>query len=434
MAYGITDAGVVIKTLLEIETSINNEYKSRIGAGANTRSQSVLGIIRDIAANGESELWEKIQDVYNQMTIAATGNNLDQVAALSGKRRVEATNSKIKDLLLEVSGNLNLSAGFAFSKSGEEDIKYTLDTALSHTYTGPGNEWISVDVTCTTTGEKDISSTDGSISVIDSPTSNLVSVKNGTETTVWPVAGSTSSVFVDGINEETDDELRVRIQNDPFITVTGTDSGIRRRVLALNEIENSGYETILNCLVVSNRDLTTDGDGRPGKSTEVIVYYGSTDADTDQAVARAILNAAQDPSKFVSTTGTSYSETVTLDGGNTRDVVFSRPTEVPIYVDVKVAKASGNLTSGSPDSEKEILKAAIAAWGNNLGLAEDIVVYGRDSFSEVLNDFATVAITDYEIGVDTSAGPTPGTDDNNITIGTTEISTWDVANITISDF
>jgi len=417
--YGFTDEGFVIKPQLVIETETNQQYQAIVGASANTRSQSVYGENRDIAADSHALLWENLQNANTQNTIAASGKNLDFVASRSGKRRIEAKASSIKDFQLTVSGNLNLAVGTTFSKTDETTIKYSLDTALAHTYAGPGDETVDVDLTCTTLGVVDVS--DDSIIVIDNPTSNLVSVTN-----------DSGSTFVQGVDEETDAELRARIQNDPFITVTGTDSGIRRRVLALNEIENSGYETILNCLVEANITLITDAAGRPGKSTEVIVYYGTTDTPTDQAIARAILNAAQEPTRFVSTTGSSYSETVTLDGGNTRDVEFSRPSEVDVYVRVDTTTEDGSLTG----DQKTALKAAIAAWGNGLGLSEDVVVYGRDSLSNVLNIFQTVELSDYEISITTigaAPGPTPGTTDANITIDTTEISTWDTANINIQD-
>ena len=415
--YGITSTGFVIKTLLEIEEEINNAYKADQGTSINTRSQSAYGLLRDLVADGEGDLWDKINDVYNQLTILATGQNLDLVAALSGKRRIESTQSMIKDFQFTVSGNLSLSAGTLFSKSDETTTKYSLDEALSYTYVGPGNETTTADVTCTTYGV--VSVNDDSITVIDSPTANLVSVTN-------PVA----STFVQGRAEETDEELRERIQNDPFITVTGTDSGLRRAVMALNDIENSGFITIENCFVIPNRNLYADADARPGKSTEVIVYYvGAPDADTDHGIALALINAAPDPTNFVTTTGSSYSEDVELDGGNTRTVVISRPTAVPIYVDIDVTTADGATTA----DEKTALKTAIAAWGNALGVSQDIIVYGRDSLSEVLNDFVTAELTDYEIGVAITPAPTPGTDDSNITIDYTEISTWTVGNINIGD-
>ena len=412
---GLDNTGFTIKTLQEIEAEINDILVARFGSAVNLLSSSIFGNYRDISANTYSDLWEKAEDVYNQLTVNGSGQNLDLVAALSGKRRTEATEARITDFALTVSNNLTLPAGTLFSKDGDVDVKFSLDEELNYTtYVGPGNEVVRVDVTAVTAGE--ISVNQDSITVIDNPTADLVSVTN-----------DATSVFFNGDNEESDAELRSRIQNDPFITTEGTDSGVRRAILNLNETRDDIID-IENALVIDNEELTTDGDGRPGKSFEAVVYYiGAPDADTDLAIAQSIANSKPDGVKTVTTTGSSITQTITLDGGNTRDITFSRPSEQRVYLSIDLTVEGGASAIGSD------LADDLVEWGNNLGLSGDVVVFGRDSISNILNEFAGAAITDYEIGVSLTPGPTPGVDDSNIVIGETEISTWLKTDIIIGD-
>ena len=177
MTTGLTDTGFVIKTLQEIETEQNNALQAVVGSNVNLQSTSVFGSLRDISSDAYAEIWEKMQEVYNQLTVLATGQNLDQVATISGKRRTEATQGIITDFLITVSGNLTIPAGALFSKTGDETVKFSLDEELNYTtYVGPGNETVRVDVTAVDAGELSVNT--GTITVIDNPIANLVSVEN----------------------------------------------------------------------------------------------------------------------------------------------------------------------------------------------------------------------------------------------------------------
>lgn len=423
MTYGVNSAGFTAKSLLDVETEIDNQITTTVGVSANRGSATLFGQLKTINASGVTELWELATAVYNNTTILASGTNLDLVYAMQGKSRQQAISAQIKDFALTVSGNLNLSAGTTFSKDGDSDVVFSLDEEFDYTHTATSTTTQRVDITAVTAGEIDVAT--DSITVIENPIANLDSVSN-----------DSGSSFVQGINRQTDSEIRIDLQTDPFTAVSGTDSGIRRSVLSLNAVVDNTVNTINSCFVIENRLHVFDSDGRPPHSTEVIVYYeGSASTTTDEAVAAKIANSISDGSQPVSTTGNSYSTTVTLDSGNTRDVTFSRPSEVPIYVIVK-AKKSGS-TSNLTTDEKSALKTWIADWGNDLNVGDDIIVNGRNGIASRINDFGSAEIIDNEISISKTSpapAPVPGTTDANIDILYSEKSTWTTTNITISDF
>jgi len=420
---GITTTGFEIDTLQQLEQEIEDAIKSSVLGTANTAGNTVFGQLKALIAQRDLKMQELLQDVYNSKTIAATGTNLDLVAELAGKIRFQAQKARIRDFELTFSGNIDLSAGFTFAKEDDDTVLFELEEDFSYTYVGPGNETTTIDLVATETGILDVSTDE--INVIVSPIANLESATN-----------DSSSTFVQGRDIETDAELRIRLQNEPFTTQEGTAFGIRGSILALNNIEDSGITAIENVFVVENPSNSQDADGRPAHSYEVIVYYdgciASPDSDTDEAIVEAIAKSRPVGIEAVSTTGNEYSATYTLDNNNSIGIVFSRPSTTDIYVRVDCTGENGALTS----DQKTALKEWIEEWGNDLGVGQDVVVYGRESLTSRLNDFEDIALTDYEISITTTGAapaPTPGTTDANIEINNTSISFWDTANINIQD-
>jgi hypothetical protein len=405
---GIDSTGNVSKSLLEIETDMNNLILSIMGADTNLNSTTPEGSLRDVFSDAVRQIWEVEEDSYTARTILASSTNLDIVAALTGKKRLTATYAIISDFLITISGTVNLTAGDTFSQDGNSDIKFALNEDFSETVAGDYR----VSVTATTAGELNVNT--NTITVIDSPVANLDAVAN-----------DGSAVFSDGRDQEADAELRARIQAEPTTSSTGTDSAIRKAILDLND--ETGAVLIQNAFVIENDNLTTDVDGREGKSIEVVVYQAGGATDRDDEIAAAIAASKADGIKTVSTTGSSVVTVVTLDSGNTRTVTFSRPSAAPIYLTV-------NTTPTLTATQITDLEETIVEWGEDLGVGQDVVVFGSNSLTNVLNTWAGATLTDYQISIsltDPPAAPNPGTTDGNITIDYTEISTWDTDDITI---
>jgi len=411
---GIESTGFVIKTMAEIITDMRDRVIATILPNAQFLPSQTLTQITDIFADGTSTLWEGLNSLYNASYLTAEGVSLDMVAAMLGKRRNEAKSAYMLQFKIVTTNTTTIPAGARFGSTvtGAPIFQTQSEIVIS----GATTTRISVfAVDAGAIGYDYTGVLQGTY------TQNLDSIAN-----ISSVDNDATTVFVNGKERETDGELRARLQNSSNNSNVYTIDAYRQAILALNEdLSASGYTPLTDCVVVANRTNYTDADGRPPKSIEIVVYYeGSTDANTDSAVANRIAAISQGATETASTTTSSYSETITVNSNTFYPVTFSRPDTVNIHLSVAVAKETGALTT----DEKTALKTYLADWGNSLGLGKSIVVYGKNSISQALNSYGNVDIIDYTI----QAGrPTLGAD--NIDIANTEISRFDVANITISD-
>lgn len=407
---GLSNTGFTPKTLSEIEDAKNNLLIFKLGTAVNLSSESIIGILRDIESDEDSELWLELQKIYNALQVTAEGDPLDNILEVAGTKRIASKASKMSKFKLYFTGDQVVSAGETFSNTANT-LSYTLDEEVDHTYSGSGTDEVEVKITCTETGV--VSYAENSITEFSSSLTNLSAVNNDSNT-----------VFFQGINQELDWEATQRLQSLKSVVKSSTESGMAVAVLAIND-GTIGFPAIQNCLVKSNKTLYPDSAGRPAKSTEAVVFYGTgTDTALDDYICQILAETASDSTQFVSTTTASYSKTVTVDG-QSRDIEFSRPDEINIYLTITELETEGeDLTS----EQETALKDALVAWGNNLGLGADVISNGRDSISNVLNTFTGAKITDYKIKV----GKTilPSTDDN-VTIAYNEVSVWDATRINL---
>lgn len=404
MSYGITSAGFVKKPLLVIQSEIRTELINLFGTSINFLPESTFGQLVDIYSEREALIWELMEAVYNSQYLTAEGVSLDLVAAIVGKRRLEATFSKILDFELTFTGAATVPAGSTFSDPNDATKIFSLDADVvatgAGTYTG--------DLTSTVAGP--ISANAGTITVIDNPVSGLSSVTNPNDT-------------IEGREEETDQELSTRLFQLPTVSVNSTADAMENAIRQLNNVEGETVQ-IENAFVIENLELTEDGDGRPGKSIEVVVYQTAGATDRDSEIATVVATSKPQGIKLFSTTGSSYSETINLDGGNTRDVIFSRPTEKTINVIVDLT-----VDSDYPSDGDTQVSTAIENYINGLNVGGDVIVYGSASIATSI--FINVSgILDATIKI--AIAPTTPTLSDNITIGTTEIAKTSTSNITVN--
>lgn len=131
-----------------------------------------------------------------------------------------------------------------------------------------------------------------------------------------------------GRNDETDEELRVRM----FIrTGKATEEAIRKAVL-------DNVSDVTACIVVSNRSMVTDGVGRPPKSFEVTVAGGYG---VEDEIARHIWEAAPAGIQIFADMAQGGVHEIVIDSqGTAQDVYFSRPIIKSLHVDVVATKDS----------------------------------------------------------------------------------------------
>ena len=104
-----------------------------------------------------------------------------------------------------------------------------------------------------------------------------------------------------------------------------------------------------------------DSAGRPGHSFEVTAI-GGTDADVAAAIFKTMPAGIQ---AYGST-----SATVTDSANNTHTIGFSRPTALPVYVNVSYSTYAKE--SFPADGQAQIIAAVVAYIADNLGAGKDV--------------------------------------------------------------
>ncbi len=289
---GLTADGFERKTLEEILQEIVDDQRATMGAAVVTTPDSVLGQLNGIFAAKVAELWEVAEAIYSsQFVDSASGSALDRLGLLTGAYRLEATQSVA---VVRCSG--------------------TDGTVL------PIGRVVSVDPT----GERFVSIEGGTISggFVDlrfaSETFGPVVANAGTLTEIeTPVSGWTAATNPEdadiGRNIETDAEFRARRAELLEVSGDATLEAIRSDVRVVPGVEQA--------IVYENPDDTTNGDGMPPHSIEVVVIGGEDD---DIAAAIFASKAAG-----IDTHGT---EAVVVEDsqGFEHTIRFTRPTQLTL--------------------------------------------------------------------------------------------------------
>lgn len=393
MTYGITSAGFVLKTLDDILESLSDEQKSTFGADLNTNADSVQGMMNGIIGAELAELWQLGEAIYaSQYPDSADGASLDGVAAYTGATRLPATKSSF--LAENIPTNpitLNLDAGVTVSAGAivgiPSGVRFVTLADATNGGGAPAN--VSVDAEAEDTGP--ISADAGTVTEIVTPVVGWNTVTNAADVAL-------------GRDVETDADFRVRREELLRVTGAAAAEAIRSDVLDVTDVTE--------CYVYVNFSDVTDGDGLPPHSFEVVVSGG----DADELRAAIFASGAAGIESYGTTSGT-----VTDSQGNTHTIKFTRPTAKPVHVIVEVTV---DADSYPVDGDTQI-KAAVAAFGDGLGVAEDVidsaiipVVFAIDGVLDVTS--VLIGFSD------------PPTLSANLAIAAREVATIDTADVDVT--
>lgn len=416
---GVTETGFEPKTLQEVKTELEAEWRSRFGASVNlspnTRNAALIGIIADRMA----ELWEVAEEVYSSFDPdSASGQTLTNLAALTGTIRKQASKSSVVLTATGTAGTA-LSAGRVASvtgtgvrfatvapatiaaasawagstaysvgqrvKNGSSIYQATTagtsagsggpsgtgssiaDNSVVWMYLGAGVGVIDVEAEAEETGPKTAYS--GTVTTIETPVSGWSSVINVLDADV-------------GADIETDAALRARREAELRSAGLGSVDSIRAHVLKV-----AGVTAVS---VFENVNDTIDGDGVPAHGIEVLVEGGDEDD-----IRTAIFEAKP---AGIQTSGLE-SGVVTDAQGFTHTVKFSRPEELEVWVIVNVT-VDQNLFPADGEAQIEQL---ILDWG-------DAQLAGKDIVSSALvgQAFKVPGVLDAEALIGLSDPPTSG--------------------------
>lgn len=320
--------GYSAKTLAEWQADLRSAIRASLNAttpglgdSANLDEGSVLGNLIDTLAARLDEQSNAAQDLYDSFDERnATGVYLDNLAAIVGVERQEATFSTVELSITTTAACVVPAGSIVADAAGQQWI-----TAAELIFAGAGTQ--TVDASPADTGP--IPAAAGTLTVIVTPITGWASVTNAADATP-------------GRDRETDPELRSRRRRSLQITGAASPDAIFSRVSAVDGIEA--------CLVRDNKTAaavtlgTTTTITLGGHSYAVVVYPNGLSAALSAAVAQAIWDSAPagiDSMRMVANdagAGGGVTETVTDASGLSQTVKFSTAVDRPLTFTVTVVK------------------------------------------------------------------------------------------------
>ena len=387
-SYGVSQTGFERKRLDLLLEELNSEVRAIFGENFNISPESPDGQINGVISESNANLWELAEEAYNAFNpSASTGTTLSNLVQLNGITRLPATSSTVQVTLTGTAGAV-IPVNSLISTNDTND-QFSTDTAI--TLDGAGNG--SVFATAIETGK--IQALAGTLTVIETPI------------TGWTTSTNSSDAMV-GSDEETDVELRSRRERSVARDAQSIIDAIFASVANL--------EGVAQAVVLENDTNSTNGDGLPAHSFQVIAVGGD-----NTEIANSIwLNKPAGISSFGSTT-----VSILDSQGISHDISFSRPTTVTIYVVVTLTTYSDYPANGD-----EYIKQAIVDYANgrlvqNRGFSlGDDVIYSR--LYTPINSIQGHEITDLRIGFAVSPVGT-----SNLTINPADVSNFLIDNITV---
>lgn len=340
---GLSSTGFVVRRLEEVLTALRADLTARLGPNLNTGADSVVGQIIAGPAAEIALIWEGLGALYQAYNPdQATGDALDNIARLNGLLRRPASRA---------TGTITIAAtNGTIIPIGSRALNPTTSVTVETT------EQVTVGVSGV-----------ASIAVRAVEPGVVVSATNGITTIVTPVAGwssITASSALDGGREREDDAtLRARIAASTNTTAS-VDGAIRAALLELEGVDSA--------FVISNRALTTDGLGTPGKSVRIVIAPDlSSNADAEDAIADALFRTQPAGIATIGLGLNARTATVVDQQGFEQEVSWEYPTVVPVnytatlLVDLSV----GPLTAG--DAE-DLAREALEVYTDGLGVGADV--------------------------------------------------------------
>lgn len=479
--YGVTISGFVLKRLDDIKSEIESALRLSLGPEINLLPESVLGQIIGIISERESLVWELAEAVYNsQYPDTSEGVSLDNVVALTGITRKGATYSTGNGIargtattvipagsVISVVGNPDsrfvtdadaaITAGFSrvqrvtFSDTPDSgafkldyngnittSLPYNISaSALATAFETASGEPVKVEGSMAAKYFEFVFRSEGTKVIIVEDTNTLLKVATPVTTSIamrpgalisvtgeatgpfsapadslteieTPISGWDSFVNPEDIdigqNVETDQELKIRRLTELAKAGRATIDAI---IANLREIED-----VQTVVVFQNNTAVTDIDGRPPHSVDIVVQGG-----TNAEIATVIFDSVAAGITMIG----DITETVIDSQGFNQTIKFSRPTEVDIYVIVDITKDPNKY----PTDGDQRVEDAILAYGDTLGVGDDVIVHPAMEASIG----AIHGITDVVFKVGIAPAPTL---DNNIVMTPRQLAVFDSARITVN--
>lgn len=300
----VDENGLHVQSRAEIVKELEDAFKEIYGADIALTANSPDKQMIEIFAQAKIDMLELAADVYNSFDLTtAVGRVLDARVALNGVVRRSATYTKtMVDVTFDRTTTLNGvdTSTTPFTISDEAGTKFVLEATTTET---SGTSSLSFRA-----------ENEGQVAAIQDTLTTIVTVTLGVTAVNNPGAA-----YQDGVEEETDADLRVRRRASVALPSEGFLEGLQGALLAISGVTN--------CVVYENNTSTTDGFGVPAHSIWAIVNGGS-DADISDVIYR----------KRNAGCGMKGDEVVAVMqvNGTEMEVRFDRPLDEDLYLDFTI--------------------------------------------------------------------------------------------------
>lgn len=324
MPFGIDSTGFVPKPLDTIKTDLEGGFRTVFGAAITTVAQSVFGQLIGIFSERLADAWQLGLATYNaSFREGATGIHLDNIGALTGTARLQASYTKVDLTLTGVAATVIPALRVVSIPSTGAKFTNVLGGVIG------GGGTVVIEFRAVETGPQTAYA--GTVTNIETPVAGWTSVTNATDHKIL------------GTNIETDAAYRLRQEQELRAQGQSTIAAIRAKIFTVaNVTEAYLFENVTD---------TTDANGLPPHSFESVVL-GGTDADVAKVIA---------DSKPVGIATHGLTTQATTDAnGFSLNIKFSRPQALNIYV---VMTATVN-PAVFPSNGADLIKAAVVSYGD----------------------------------------------------------------------
>lgn len=343
----------------EIKTKIINYFRGKLGDNINLSSTEPGGQLVNIGASQHSDTTDLVIDAYNANTVFATEEqDLEIQAVRQGTKRILAQKAMIYNFLVTCDATGTITTDKQIRDGQGNSFVPTEDFDLEI-----GENRITL--IAVTAGDIEIG--EDEVNVLVSPVSGVVSVTNDSE-----------SIFQNGRNLETIEELRTRLSTFKS-GILNTENAIKKAVEELS--------------FVSRATVIED---EYNNNIEVIVEQSdlSESAKTQVAETIAFTKAGGIPAISTASGENKVERTVTIGEKSTVDIEYSLPTPLEIYLRLA-------LTPSLESAEEDLLSEYLEDWAlNNMRAGDDLNVTGTLSAMDAVSDWSGKVFT--KIGIETS--------------------------------
>lgn len=323
-------------------------------------------------------------------------NNTNYTYTTSGSPTVAAIVQGLESVLA-------LSSDTSFSVANDSDV------ALIITATNPINP-----IAVQATSYLSVDSITSLGTIIAEEVGPISAVANTVTTIATPVLGLSSATnpvdLSEGRNNETDEELRIRMSQSVQIAGKATVPAIEAALRNLSGVSLAR--------LIENTSIYSDVDGRPAKSFEAVVLGGN-----DQDIGNTIWDTK--PAGIETHGNTTV---VVVDANNNeQSVKFSRPVNQYIHVQVTYSLYD---EESFPSTGETAIKDAIVSYGNALGVGVDVIA--KRFYGHVYSSVSGIEDLNISVGVTEAADETPSSYEAVISIGNVQIADFDVARVSVT--